>query len=293
MNDDIRHIIESLLFVSETPLSIGRMAEVLELDDLAAVRAAVGRLADEYERRKGGFYLSEVAGGYQLRTRPEHKEWIQRMLQSGPSRLSKAAMETLAIVAYRQPVLRSDVEHIRGVDCGGVLRVLLERKIIKILGRKEMPGRPLLYGTTRKFLEMFNLRDLKDLPTPKELSPEKSGTDNAPASDGPLFSEALEETVELEELPNEAPDTRPEQKKEEKPDEPEGPEAPAAAGIIPDPKPPEDQHPEYLPRQYLPMIIEDDLPVSDAEPDPDADRNAPSDPDPLEPAGDGTPEKNT
>jgi len=193
VNDDITPIIESLLFVADTPLSIARMAEILEQDDHADVRDAVRRLADEYDRRQGGFYLCEVAGGYQLRTRPEHKQWIRRMLRSGPARLSRAAMETLAIVAYRQPVLRSDVEHIRGVDCGGVLRVLLERKIIKILGRKEMPGRPLLYGTTRKFLEMFNLKDLKDLPTPKELAPEKPGTPGALVQDELRFSEAPEE----------------------------------------------------------------------------------------------------
>ncbi|WP_373498228.1 SMC-Scp complex subunit ScpB [Desulfococcus sp.] len=181
MTEAIAHIIESLLFVSDTPLSVKRLAEVLETEDLDAVRGALRRLSDEYDRRQGGFYLSEVAGGYQLRTRPEHKEWIRRLLQSGPARLSKAAMETLAVIAYRQPVLRSDVEHIRGVDCGGVLRVLLERKIIKILGRKEMPGRPLLYGTTRKFLEMFNLRDLRDLPTPRELAKDHAGTTDAAA----------------------------------------------------------------------------------------------------------------
>lgn len=284
MNQDIKHIIESLLFVSETPLSIRRMAEVLDLDDLAAVRNAVRRLSDEYDRRKGGFYLSEVAGGYQLRTRPEHKAWIQRMLQSGPSRLSRAAMETLAIVAYRQPVLRSDVEHIRGVDCGGVLRALLERKIIKILGRKEMPGRPLLYGTTRKFLEIFNLKDLKDLPTPKELAPEKSGTSDAPATDGSPFPEAPKEITD--EAPGETP--------ERQPDEAEGPEAPTTEDISPDP-----ESSENLPVEYLPMVIEEDLPnwdpETDAQPSPniDSDLDTGSDSDPAQPAGDGTPEKNT
>ena len=91
------------------------------------------------------------------------------MLQPKPLRLSKAALETLAIIAYKQPVIRSDVEHIRGVDCGGVLRVLLERKFIRVLGRKEIPGRPLIYATTKRFLEVFDLKNLKDLPTPKEI----------------------------------------------------------------------------------------------------------------------------
>lgn len=280
MNDDIRHIIESLLFVSETPLSIGRMAEVLELDDLAAVRTAVLKLADEYERRRGGFYLSEVAGGYQLRTRPEHKEWIQRMLQSGPSRLSKAAMETLAIVAYKQPVLRSDVEHIRGVDSGGVLRVLLERKIIKILGRKEMPGRPLLYGTTRKFLEMFNLRDLKDLPTPKELSPEKSGSSNAPESYGPLFSEPPIE------ITDDASDIPPEKYSDEAPAEPETAGDTQPQDMSSDRPPQAALHPEYLP-----MIIEKNPAIPT--PAPDADQASDTEPSPPQPGKDGAPEKNT
>ena len=203
MTEAIAPIIESLLFVSDTPLSVRRLAEILETEDLEAVRSALNALADEYDRRQGGFRLSEVAGGYQFRTRPEHREWIRRLLQSGPARLSKAAMETLAVIAYRQPVLRSDVEHIRGVDCGGVLRVLLERKLIKILGRKEMPGRPLLYGTTRKFLEMFNLRDLRDLPTPGEFTKEGTGTP-APSPPG-AGAEAPPETAALQDAPDESP----------------------------------------------------------------------------------------
>jgi segregation and condensation protein B len=123
----------------------------------------------DYEARQGGFYLNQVAGGYQIRTRSEYTQWIKRLLQPRPLRLSKAALETLAIIAYKQPVIRSDVEHIRGVDCGGVLRVLLERKFIRVLGRKEIPGRPLIYATTKRFLEVFDLKNLKDLPTPKEI----------------------------------------------------------------------------------------------------------------------------
>jgi segregation and condensation protein B len=113
--------------------------------------------------------LKEVAGGYQFRTRPEHTEWIKKLIQPRPPRLSKAALETLAIIAYKQPLIRSDIEHIRGVDCGGVIRALLERKLIRVLGRKEIPGRPLIYATTKRFLEVFDLKDLKDLPTPKEI----------------------------------------------------------------------------------------------------------------------------
>jgi segregation and condensation protein B len=284
VNDEIKHIIESLLFVAEAPLSPGRMAEILELENASAVRAALKQLAEEYDRRKGGFYLAEVAGGYQLRSRPEWRAWIQRMLQSGPARLTKASMETLAIIAYKQPVLRSDVEHIRGVDCGGVLRALLERKLIKILGRKEMPGRPLLYGTTRKFLEMFNLKDLKDLPTPKEIALEKSGTDDRPGQEALRFPEAPDGG------PEDAADTSPEDRPDRTPDTaPPPPDAVAA--------PLEDPPSEYLPSEYLPMIIDE---APDAGTDPDAESgpapDAGPDDDPAPPddePGGGAPEKNT
>ena len=169
MRDELKHIIESLLFVSEEPLSVDRIRHVLDLEDVGPITEALNRLAAEYESRKGGFFLREVAGGFQIRTRPEYKDYIKRLLQSSPTRLSKAALETLAIIAYKQPVLRSDIEYIRGVDSGGVLRMLLERKIIKVLGRKDIPGRPMIYGTTKQFLAMFDLKDLKDLPTPKEI----------------------------------------------------------------------------------------------------------------------------
>ncbi|QTA82396.1 Segregation and condensation protein B [Desulfonema limicola] len=169
MNQELKYIIESLLFVSDTPLSVLKLKTIIDIEDSKLVIQALKQLDLEYETRKGGFYLKEVAGGYQLRTRPDYKEWIKKMLQNRPARLSKAAMETLAIIAYKQPVIRSDIEYIRGVDCGGVLRVLLERKIIRVMGRKEIPGRPMIYGTTQTFLEMFDLKDLKDLPSPKEI----------------------------------------------------------------------------------------------------------------------------
>jgi segregation and condensation protein B len=166
---DLKNIVESLLFVAEEPLSPERLRKILEPAEAGAVAEAVAALRAEYEARQGGFYLAEVAGGYQFRTRPEHTVWIRRLVEPKPVRLSKAALETLAIIAYKQPVIRSDVEHIRGVDCGGVLRQLLERKLVRVLGRKEIAGRPLIYATTRKFLETFDLKDLKDLPTPKEI----------------------------------------------------------------------------------------------------------------------------
>jgi segregation and condensation protein B len=166
---DIKNIIESLLFVAERPLTIDRIHTILAQAERKDIRTALNKLSEEYETRKGGFLLHEVAGGYQIRTRNEYKEWIKRLIQPKTLRLSKAALETLAIIAYKQPIIRSDIEHVRGVDCGGILRMLLERRLIRVLGRKEIPGRPLIYATTKQFLEVFDLKDLKDLPTPKEI----------------------------------------------------------------------------------------------------------------------------
>jgi segregation and condensation protein B len=167
--EDIRNIIESLLFVTEEPLTVDRLKRILVQAESKSIRDALDEISADYEKRGGGFYLHQVAGGYQIRTRPEYTPWIKRLIQPKPLRLSKAALETLAIIAYKQPVIRSDVEHIRGVDCGGVLKVLLERKFIRVLGRREIPGRPLIYATTKHFLEVFDLKNLKDLPTPKEI----------------------------------------------------------------------------------------------------------------------------
>jgi segregation and condensation protein B len=182
----IKHIIESLLFVAEEPLTVEKIKAVLETVDTKTIRAALDGLANQYAARGGGFFLGEVAGGWQLRSRPEFNEYIKRMLQPSPQRLTKASLETLAIVAYNQPIIRADIEHIRGVDCGGVLRQLMERKLIRVLGRKEIPGRPMIYATTKLFLELFNLKSLKDLPSPKEMeelgAPEESRISTATCS---------------------------------------------------------------------------------------------------------------
>ncbi len=167
--EDLKHIIESLLFVAEEPISLNRFKRVIAPAEGREIKQALIELVAEYETRRGGFYLDEVAGGWQIRTRPEYNEWIRKMIQPKPLRLSKAALETLVIIAYKQPIIRSDIEYLRGVDCGGVLRVLLERKLIRVLGRREIAGRPLIYATTKRFLEVFDLKDLKDLPTPKEI----------------------------------------------------------------------------------------------------------------------------
>lgn len=169
MPERLKFIIESLLFVSDTPLSIEQIKGILETRETAAIRAAIEELTVEYEQRDGGFVLKPVAGGYQFRTQGRYNAWIKRLIKPSAQRLSRASLETLAIVAYNQPIIRSDIEHIRGVDSGGVLRMLMERKLIRVLGRKEIPGRPLIYATTKHFLEVFELKDLKDLPTPREI----------------------------------------------------------------------------------------------------------------------------
>ena len=169
MTENLKHIIESLLFVSETPLTLEQLKRILEGEETTAIRAAIDALTGEYAQRDGGFVLKPVAGGYQFRTQGRYNEWIKRLIRPKAPRLSKAALETLAIIAYNQPIIRSDIEHIRGVDSGGVIRMLLERKLVRVLGRKEIPGRPLIYATTKYFLEVFELKDLKDLPTPKEI----------------------------------------------------------------------------------------------------------------------------
>lgn len=167
--DNLKAIVESLLFASDTPLTADKIKSIIQVKDRKVVASVLANLAEEYDAQKRGFLLREVAGGYQLRTRPEYREWVRRMKQGRPARLSRPSMETLAIVAYKQPVLRSDVEHLRGVDCGGTLKTLLERGLIRVLGRKDLPGRPIVYGTTKHFLEIFDMKDLSERPTLKDL----------------------------------------------------------------------------------------------------------------------------
>jgi len=189
MQENLEYIIESLLFVSEEPLTVEKLKNILETVDAKEIRSALHTLVEQYDSRGGGFKLVEVAGGWQLRSRPEYNEWIKRMLKPPPQRLSKAALETLSIVAYNQPIIRADIEHIRGVDCGGVLRKLLERKLVRVLGRKEIPGRPLIYATTKLFLELFELKDLKDLPSPKEIEEMSAAAEEAAVPSLPKIDE--------------------------------------------------------------------------------------------------------
>ncbi len=166
----VASVIESLLFAAGSPVSFRRLLEVLAGPSVAEVREALELLRQDYAPGKRGIQLVEVAGGYQLRTAREHAVWVRALLQQKPARLGRATLETLAIVAYKQPVTKAEIESIRGVDCDGPLNTLLSRRLIKIAGRKETIGRPLLYATTSEFLETFGLKDLNDLPALQELS---------------------------------------------------------------------------------------------------------------------------
>ena len=161
--------LEALLFSSDQPLTLALLAESLESEP-DRVQAALLELGRSYAARGAGIELREIAGGWMLVTTAEHAEWVGRMLRGRKRmRLSRPALETMAIIAYKQPVTKSEVEAIRGVDSSAVLATLLERNLVTIRGRSKVVGRPLLYGTTQEFLDYFGLRDLTELPRPEEL----------------------------------------------------------------------------------------------------------------------------
>ncbi len=167
-DDQARHVIHSVLFVADKPISVEQIRGATGLEP-PRIREQLERLSGDLREGISGVVLSEVSGGWQLRTAPESAEFVRRFLHVKPRRLTRAALETLAIIAYRQPVTRPEIEDIRGVDCGAVVKALLDWKLIKILGKKDEVGRPLLYGTSREFLEFFQLKDLASLPTLREF----------------------------------------------------------------------------------------------------------------------------
>ena len=164
-----RRIAEALILASPDPVPAARLASVIPRCTPAGARALVDALNVQYAEQERAFEICEVAGGYQVRTLAEHASYLQRLQPVRPLRLSRAALETLAIAAYRQPVTRAEVEYVRGVDAGAMLRSLLERKLLRIAGHREVAGRPLLYATTRRFLEVFGLARLEDLPSLRDI----------------------------------------------------------------------------------------------------------------------------
>jgi segregation and condensation protein B len=167
----IDSVIEAILFASDEPLSAERLVNIAEFNGgIKQVKKCIETLNQQYEQTGRAFRIEEIAGGFQMMTLPDYNIWLKKLLRErGDNKLSPAALETLAIVAYKQPVIRADVEAIRGVACGEMIRSLMYKGLVKITGKAEILGRPLLYGTTRKFLEVFGLNDLKDLPKAEEL----------------------------------------------------------------------------------------------------------------------------
>jgi segregation and condensation protein B len=167
---ELKAIVEALIFASPEPVTMKTLIKLLDNEPKEEIIAAVEELKRDYDR-PGGLQMVEVAGGYQIVTRPELHEWVRRLFHERTTqKLSVAALETLAVVAYKQPVTGPEIADIRGVNTAGVLGTLLERKLIKIVGRKQVVGRPFLYGTTREFLERFGLNDLSDLPKVEDMS---------------------------------------------------------------------------------------------------------------------------
>jgi segregation and condensation protein B len=204
----LESILESLLLASGQPVPLARLVETLDGHDRKAVVSALKALTERYEREGRGLRVVHVGGGWQLRSAPEHGPWVRRLLGGRPPRLSRPMLETLAIIAYRQPCTRAEIEAIRGVDADAVVSTLLERRLIRIQGRKEAPGRPLLYGTTRDFLEVFGLPDLAALPPLADLGDGAEllasaglGAETAPATDAPAVEAATESQPELDAAP--------------------------------------------------------------------------------------------
>jgi segregation and condensation protein B len=165
----VESVVEAVLFASDEPLSEARLANIVETS-VKQVRQCIKNLNDKYQASNNAFRIEQIAGGYQMLTLSPYNYWLKKLLRArSDSKLSPAALETLAIIAYRQPVMRADIEAVRGVATGEVIRTLCYKGLVKIVGRAEVLGRPMLYGTTKKFLEVFGLNTLKDLPKIEEL----------------------------------------------------------------------------------------------------------------------------
>jgi segregation and condensation protein B len=203
-------IIEALLFAADKPVPLKKLAQVASLQPREAL-AEIDVLREEKERI-GALQIVEVAGGWQMVTKPEYSSFIRQLREAPRQRLSRAAFEVLAIVAYRQPATRAEIEALRGVDCAGSLQFLLEKKLIAFAGRKEAPGRPWLYATTTQFLDNFGLRDIADLPSLAEFAELNGAAADSESNDGDwprsLFARGAMKSVEPE---RQGPDARDEQ----------------------------------------------------------------------------------
>ncbi len=169
-----KYALEAILFLSGDVIAASALKDVMEMPE-SEIKRLMGELMAEYSERNTGILIAEIAGGYQMVTNPDYAELVKKFKSTHiSSKLSMPALETLAIIAYNQPIIRAEIEQIRGVNSDSAIRTLYEKRLIKIMGRKEAPGRPFLYGTTRDFLQYFGLKDLTELPTLKDLIREEA-----------------------------------------------------------------------------------------------------------------------
>jgi segregation and condensation protein B len=197
-DQQLKSAIEALLFIGGGSLSVERLKGIFEEAAKEQIEAQLQALKTDYEARAAGVMVAEVANGYQLATRPEQAVWVRKFKTvKVTTRLSRPALETLAIIAYKQPVTRPEIEAIRGVNIGGIVRNLMERRLVKIVGKKDVPGKPILYGTSVEFLQYFGLKDLSSLPTLREFQELDAGEDamvealpERTSGGGPLRDEA-------------------------------------------------------------------------------------------------------
>jgi segregation and condensation protein B len=192
-DETLKALIEAIIYVAPEPVTLDALVKALDGEDRERVKAELQELIEDFERPAHGVQIREVAGGYQLASKPEHHEVLREFVKSlkPPLRLSKAALEALAVIAYRQPVTLPEIDAIRGVDCGGVIHTLLEKKLVVTAGRKNVVGRPILYRTSRDFLVHFGLKDVTDLPSLKEfedLARQALGSELDLANEGPPVS---------------------------------------------------------------------------------------------------------
>ena len=166
----VKPVVEALLFATDSPVTVDRLRSIVDSVGTEQIQEIIELLNEEYQKEERCFHIIEVGGGYQFATRPQYATWIRKLYRGRRlPRLSSAALETLAIIAFKGPIIRAEIEVVRGVNVEGVLKTLLERNLITVVGREETPGRPLLYGTTQDFLVYFGLNSLSDLPKPREL----------------------------------------------------------------------------------------------------------------------------
>ncbi|MEZ4704226.1 MAG: SMC-Scp complex subunit ScpB [Bdellovibrionota bacterium] len=168
--EKLKSILDSLFFIADKPITTKQLEDILPEFSKSQIRQALTEMIEEPISSHAGIVLYEIAGGYQYRTHPENASWVANFTKAKPVRLSRAQLEALSIIAYRQPVTKPEIDDIRGVDSGGVIRVLVERGLVRILGKRDEPGHPLLYGTSNDFLSFFNLKNLSDLPPLQEYT---------------------------------------------------------------------------------------------------------------------------